>query len=356
MSPDSGAVLDGFDDDVVFTFNEVLQEQGLENLVTISPRPDEVRVSWHRTRIAVRPREGWRDGITYHVTLLPGVTDLRTNRMEEGVEVVFSTGGPIPDTHITGYALDWEGYRPAPGALIEAIRPSDSLTFVTRADSTSAFQLAALPPGPFLLLATVDQNRNNRRDSREAFDSVSVSLDSALDHVFWMFPHDTLGPRIRTLTRLDSVAVGVEFTQVLALAPPEPGDVRVLELPDSTPVPVTHILWPATYDSLQAARRDSLAALVDTVSIDSLAADTLAVDTLPTPAEAGAAEPEPQDTSVVARLLATRPPPQRQIVIQLGAPLKPGTRYAVETTVRNLLDAVATSNRSLAVPAPRDST
>ena len=67
---------------------------GLANLVTVSPRPRQVRVTWHRSSINVKPADGWRPDLVYHVVLAPGITDLRNNRMEQGFTVIFSRDAP----------------------------------------------------------------------------------------------------------------------------------------------------------------------------------------------------------------------------------------------------------------------
>ena len=124
FSPDSGAVLDGFSDDAVIQFDEVIREPsggGLERLVRLSPRHEELSVSWKRTRITVKPKGGWKSAVVYHLTLLPGVTDLQNNRSDSTRTIIFSTGGPIPDTRLTGTVINWEEGRAATGALVEAV-------------------------------------------------------------------------------------------------------------------------------------------------------------------------------------------------------------------------------------------
>jgi hypothetical protein len=111
-------VLDGFDDDLEFQFDEVIDERsgnGLDKLILLSPVTEEVSVSWKRTRITVKPKRGWLPSVVYHVTLLPGIADLRNNRLDSTRTIIFSTGGPIPDTRLTGaWATSCSRqYRPA---------------------------------------------------------------------------------------------------------------------------------------------------------------------------------------------------------------------------------------------------
>ena len=126
--PDSMAQLPGFHGDVEFRFDEVISEGStastgtgtgdLEKLILLSPTTRVPDVSWRRSRITVRPAEGWRADRVYRVELLPGVTDLRRNRSEEGKAVTFSTGGPPPSTTLRGIVVDWTSARPAPEAAL----------------------------------------------------------------------------------------------------------------------------------------------------------------------------------------------------------------------------------------------
>ncbi len=376
-TPDSGTVVTGFDDVVEFQFDEVIAEQGLERLVTISPRHDELRVSWKRRRFTVKPRDGWHSNAVYQVTLLPGVSDLQNNRTEERTTIVFSTGGDIPNTRITGSVVDWEAGRIARNALVEAIRLPDSLTYVGLTDSLGMFELFFLPSGTYLLRAGIDGNNNQRLDRREPYDSVTVVFsDSLLTRDFWTFRHDTVGPRVSDLILVDSQSVAIEFSQMLGLTLPGADAFAVWELPDSNRVPVNRVLLRAEFDSLRQAAADSAAA-VDAAAADSVRAalaDSLGVAPDSAGAPIDSAPPAPPDTVVAdttlgavpadslaaaaeadsartALLLAQRPTLFSEIVIATVEPLKPGTRYWVEATVSNLLGATLQSGRFLTVPA-----
>ncbi len=362
-SPDSGAVIADFDDDVEFQFDEVITEQGLEALVTISPRHDDLSVSWKRRRFTVKPRDGWHRNAVYQVTLRAGVTDLQNNRTEEGSTIVFSTGGDIPNTRIEGSVVDWEAGRMAAGAVVEAIRLPDSLTYVGVSDSLGAYELLYIPAGTYLLRAGVDGNNNGRINAREVYDSVTVTVSDSLMRDFWTFRHDTVGPRVNDISLTDSQSVTIGFNQMLALETPTPDAFGVWELPDSNRVSVNQVLLRAAFDSLRqaavaaaadsalAARADSLGIPIDSVAAipDSAAADTMQIGLPLAPDSlAGAAQPDspPRDS-----ILDQRPALFADIVIVTAGPLKPATRYWIEATVSNLLGAVLQSGRFLTVPA-----
>jgi Bacterial Ig-like domain len=357
ITPDSFASLPEFDGDVEFLFDEVISEGGspsqgagtgdLEKLVILSPTTEFPEVRWRRNRITVRPDEGWQRDRVYRVELLPGVTDLRRNRSDQGGLVTFTTGAPRPEKTFAGTIVDWSSARPAPLALVVALKLPDSLPYRGLADSSGQFELGPLPAGEYVVNGVLDENRNNIADPREAFDSVRVApgRDAALE--LWAFVHDTAPPRIRAVTPTDSVSATVEFSQPL-----DPrqrlqlASVRVSLLPDSTAVKITSLLPRSVDDSLhrkQPAKPDSAAA-------DTTEADTTAPRT---PAPPGA----PPRARRAPEQLTSRPALSDQLVLRPAAPWRPGARYVVEIRgVRNVTGVTGDVVGTLGVPErpPRD--
>jgi len=351
-SPESLAVLPGFAGDVTFRFDEVISEgsspsQGtgtgdLERLIILSPttRPPEVR--WRRDHITVRPHEGWVANRVYRVQLLPGIVDLRNNRQTDGGTVLtFTTGAARPTLTLTGTVQDWVAGRAAAGALVEAVRAPDSLVYRTVADSSGAYALGPLPPGPYLVYASIDQNRNMVRDPREAFDSARVGAAESKVATLWTFPHDTTGPRIQTITVNDSASATITFSQPLDPTQRIPAtDVSVRVLPDSAPVPAVSILPPPADDSAfgrrpdttTRARADTLARRPDTTG---KAADTTH-------------RRAPADTARAPG----RPALMTRMVLRIGGHWTAGARYVVAVRgVRNVNRVAADASGGLAVPA-----
>ncbi len=349
VRPDSGAVLPRFNDAAEFQFDEVVTEptgQTASRLFLLSPRPRELDVDWKRTRLTVKPSGGWRQGVVYRLTLLPQVTDLRSNRLETGRVIVFSIGRPIPETSIAGRVVDWEAGRTARAALVEAVAVPDSTVYFTQTDSTGQFDLTAIPPGIYTLYGTIDGNNNQVRDRGEAFDSMTVALDSMLGQVFWAFRQDTLGPQIQAATRADSQTIAIEFTQALAPGPVDTAAIQVFALPDSSPVGVQTVWTQAQYDSVRAAERDRARAAVDSARADSAAADSVAAPRPPVQAPPAAAP----DTTPAAQLVAQRPPLISRIFLRLTAPVRPGDRFLITSRLANVLGAVADSRSVLVIP------
>ena len=377
--PESLATYPDFHGDVEFLFDEVVAEgsqpsQGLgtsdlERLVLLSPAREVPVVKWKRDRITVHPREGWKPDRVYRVELLPGIFDLRRNRSDSRVVVTFSTGAPLPSMRLSGQAIDWVGQKLGRGAVIEAVLSPDSLVYRAIADSSGRFSIGPLPQGEYLVFASLDQNRNLRRDGREAFDSSRVRPDSTTAPLLWIFPHDTIGPKIKAVTPIDSLSATVEFTQPLdPNQQMDPASVRLRLLPDSIPVAV-HSLLPKRLD-------DSLQALARAQADSAKPADTAAVAPLRKPGEKpgaekpGGARPTPgpaapagrrtetQSDTTMRKLLSQRPPLTDKLILRAEGAFTPVAKYVLEVNgIRNVNRAAADAWGGLSVPkAPRPTT
>ena len=383
VTPESGAVVPALKGDAVIEFDEVIDEMpgsrggggggggaaaitGLAHQIVLSPVDGEVRVSWHRSAIHVKPAEGWKPNRVYHLELLPGIVDLRRNIMKKGTTVIFSTGAPLPHAALAGTALQWVEQRVLTGGVIRAAPLPDTVAYVTLTDSAGDFHLSDIPPGRYLVWAIQDQNNNRQLDRREAFDSVTVAVDSSANAVLWAFAHDTVGPRIRGVDPVDSVACRIQFTAPLdPRRPLDTARVRVFALPDTTPVAVRALFTSAQYDSLQAKAR----ALADSLR---RAKDTTAHRAAPAPGAPRApavAGPPPRvpigrdtaaarvDTTKIRQLLKQRPVPSDRLVVQTAQPLEPGKKYLIRVhDATNLNGAVAAEAHGvLTVPVPKPS-
>ena len=391
-----------FHGDANIQFDEVIDEMAgsdgagtlspLEKQVLLSPVAGRVKVSWHRTRVSVKPKEGWKRRV-YRLEIMPGFSDLRRNRTDSAKVVLFSTGPEIGHARIGGIALKWLDQAVLVRALIEAVPLPDSVGYLTLADSGGQFNLTNLQPGHYIVYAMADDNGDRRRGLREAYDSVEVTLDSTTNVALYTFPHDTVPPRPRAATSIDSISVRVEFSQ--ALDPAKALDtthVRLLELPDSTPVAIAAILTQRAFDSLTAAataarqKADSAAAAAaaaaahDTTKRPAMVHDTAGrpnihppvppgtpVPPPPPPRQPSGARAEPSrtppkvyvDSTLVKQLLAQRPIPSDKIVIRLVQRLRPDARYVVRiTAATNLIGKTGDGDIGFTVPKPvvRDTT
>ena len=366
--PESGAVVPNPRGAAVIQFDGVIDEQGggggtgatagLGSRILLSPTAGPVDVSWHRSSIHVKPKEGWKPGRVYQLQVLPGIADLRRNVLKDRRTIVFSTGPAIPHASLSGAAVMWVEQRALVGGLIRAQLLPDTVAYLALVDSSGAYRLDDLPPGRYAVFAIADQNGNRARDRREAYDSALVTIDSSATAVLWAFVHDTAGPRLRQVDPVDSLTARLTFTQPLdPTLPLESLVVRVLALPDSTPVRVRGITTQALHDSLAARARaaaDSARAAQDTTKRPPARRDTTPPapreDTLVVRPGAGGAA---RDTSGLRALLAQRPVPQDRLVLEVESALAPGRYYVEVRGARNLNGAAGGGHVVLVVQKPK---
>ena len=346
VSPDTNAV-NFSSKSAVFVFDETINDRGTDaqdvsNMFLVSPSDGTPRIGYHRTRIEVRPRHGFRPNTAYTITLLPGLSDLRSNTMKGGATVVFSTGPTIPTARITGIAFDWVSGQPAARALIEATTP-DSVVYLAQADSAGRFSVGPLDAGSYLVRATVDQNNNHRADRGESWDSLRVTAPSRAPVELLTASRDTLPARLATVALTDSVTLSLTFDRLLDPTQQfAPASFRVAGA-DSVPIPITAVRTAAQEAELARTRQRQAA---DSVR----RADSLARRPLPQiqPPAATAQDSQPKPS---------RPAPFTAINVVLARPLPPSTPYRARVTgVRALSGRTAESERLFTTPrtaAPR---
>jgi hypothetical protein len=375
--PESGAVRADFKGDAVVRFDELIDEMGgaggegkgggplsgLPSRIVLSPVAGPVHVSWHRSSLHIKPREGWKQGRVYHLEILSGITDLRHNVMKQGKKVIFSTGPALPHAALSGTVLQWVEQRIVPQALIRAAHLPDTVAYMTFTDSAGAFSLRDIPAGRYRVYAIQDQNSNRQRDDREAFDSITLTVDTSRSAVFWAFAHDTLGPRLQDAAPADSVTFRMTFSsQINPYLPLDTARVRVFALPDTTAVPVRTVWTNTVFDSLQARERaiaDSLKRAKDTTAHGAVKRDSA-----PPPRAVVGARPRPGvqeeigaariDTAYMRQLLRTRPVPTDRWVVRMRTVLVPGKKYLVRVRATNLNGATANGEAVLSIK--KDST
>ena len=257
VTPDTNAV-NVTDKVVQFYFDETINDRGtgaqeLDNYFLVSPSDGATKLSWHRSRIDISPRHGFRPNTAYTITLLPGLADLRNNVMKAGTTVVFSTGPTIPKLKIQGVAFDWVTGAPV-HAFIEAITP-DSVFYLAQADSSGRFTVGPLTEGTYLVRAFVDANGNRALDGRsEPYDTVRVTVPNSAALQLLTAPRDTLPARIGTPAVTDSVTLSVPFDRLVDPNQPlAPASFRLVGS-DSVDVPILAALSPLALKAADSVR------------------------------------------------------------------------------------------------------
>jgi hypothetical protein len=342
----------------------VLSDRELDKLFLLSPQEGKPRVLWHRDRLEVRPRRGFRPNTAYSVTMLPGVTDLRGNTLRTGRTVLFSTGQAIPPFWVLGRVFDWMNERVAPRALVEVIRRPDSLPYVGVADSSGQFQVGPLEQGTYTVRAILDNNNNRLLDPNEPWDSVAVTVATTSPFVELLAaPRDTIPPRLLTVNAPDTLTLIAAFDRPLDPGAPITLASFIVAGADSARLRIKSVRTRAQDDSAQRAARDS----ANAAQRDSIArSDTTRRDTTRRDTTRRDSVRVRLDTAPLGRLnlnvapKPSRPAPPKEIAIHLDTltPLRPGTVYRVTAlNMRGLLGRPRTSERVFTMPRARvDST
>jgi hypothetical protein len=346
VTPDTNAVNVGAKV-ATFYFDETINDRGTDaqdvtNMFLVSPSDGTPKVSYHRSRIDVRPRHGFRPNTAYTITLLPGLSDLRANTMKTGYSVVFSTGATIPALRIAGTAFDWVAGTPVPRALIEATSP-DSVVYLAQSDSLGRFTVGPLNPGSYLVRMTVDQNQNHRADRGESFDTLRVVAPHPAPVELLAASRDTLPARVSSVTLADSTSLRVSFDRLLDPAQQFTAANFFLAGADSVRIPITAVRSPIEDAARDSARQKTLADSVRRA--DSLAGRPRPA---PQPAPVAAADSVPKPS---------RPAPFTTVSLEIARPLAPSTTYRLRVTTIKALSGRATgSERTFTTqktPTPR---
>jgi Bacterial Ig-like domain len=345
-----------------FYFDETVNDRGtgaqeIDAHFLVSPSDGFATVEWHRSRIDVRPRHGFRANTAYTITLLPGLTDLQNNVMKTGATLVFSTGPVIPPYRIKGIIFDWIAEHPAPLGYIEAVSP-DSTVYLAQADTGGRFSIGPLNPGSYLVRGILDVNNNRALDRNESFDTVRVSVPQPTAQVELLAaPRDTLPVRLLTVTASDSVTLRITFDRsVDPTKPVTPATFRLLAS-DSTVIPISAVLSP-----LQERQADSVARLVavdSTRRADSLARRADSIAGKPLTPVAPVRPPE-----VVAPVSGAKPPPPpppkpsqptpfATVTVKVGKTLAFNAEYRLTATgLLSLSGRTQESERRFTTPKP----
>ncbi|HXT18376.1 MAG TPA: Ig-like domain-containing protein [Gemmatimonadaceae bacterium] len=365
ISPESGATNVNIKSAEI-KFDEVVSDRpsgsatDLDQLFLISPRDGAASVSWHRDRITLKPRKGFRANTAYRITMLPGLADLRGNVRKDALTILFATGASFPPYGIIGRVFDWATQQPARGAYVEASVVGDTtLAYITATDSLGQFDVGPLAAGSYRVRAIIDANSNRTLDRGEKWDTVTTQVTTFRPTVELLaIERDTIAANFSRFTVDDSVTLHVEFDRPLdPLLPLQPA-LFTLQRPDSSQLEITSVQWAAAFNHAKA--------VADSVRADSAArarpdtAGARAAPPAPTPPPAAAPQvpgfrppPPPPKPSQL--------PPENTIVIKVAptTPMLVGKSYRLSARgIRNLLGKSRPIARTFTVPkpVPRDTT
>ncbi len=340
-------------------FDEVINQrpQGatdLAGLFLISPWDGDPNVGWHRSRITIRPRHGFRRNTVYTITMLPGIVDLHNNVRRNGATLTFSTGPSIPATIVHGRVFDWLTGQVAPRAFVQAFKPTDTtLVFVAEADSNGLFILPHLAPAEYVVRGFVDANHNRKLDRTEIWDTVHINLVDSGRVELLAFSHDTIGPHISEVTVRDSVTLRVTLDRGLDTTTRISPALFTLKDKDSALVAISGARSAAAYDSAaDSATRARTDSIFRSDSARRAAAGLGITDTALARRREARLAARRDSVARLRRPRPSKPSPVHEIVVQLATPLKPGYYRLSAANLRGLLGKERSSDRVFNVPKP----
>jgi hypothetical protein len=249
------------------------------------------------------------------------------------LQTVFATGSVIPNGVVRGLVFDWLQQRPAPGARIEALTGGDTvLRYIATADSVGRFALPHLPAGAWRITAYTDQNNNRVLDRRrEIWDSTSVAVTDSARTEFYLFAHDSVGPRMSDVKEIDSLTIRVKFDRPLAPgAPLTLSNFTLIRASDSTVIPLRAVSSAGAFDSAAVLRKkavDDSIARADTSAAgrrNRARADSVRARQRSDSISAAQQEAMRAARDTVVREVAPKPnrrAPLSELVVQTAAPL-----------------------------------
>lgn len=332
---------------VVIRFDERISEQlqgvrNWEEAVLVSPMTSPVRVDAGRRSVRISLVRDWEPNRVYRVVVRPVFRDLFRNQRGEPVDLVFSTGAPIPESAMAGFATDRLTGGPTAEARVEAVREADQTRFVAVTDTSGFFAFPFMGSGTYRLRAWVDQNRSLEPDFTEIQDSARVVLagvDTAIVELALLRP-DTTAPRLARAEALDTVRIRLHFDDYFAPGAID-GEAVLFSLPDSTRIGQGELFHATRLDSLLAPDEDAAALRRETRAVlDSLRRADPQADT----AAPATVEQEQEAEEIARRRLSDgprqrtgpqrpqAPRPAQQLILLAPGPLTPGSEYLVRVS------------------------
>lgn len=341
VEPEAMSVVPGWKGPVVIRFNERISQRGIDQAVSVSPETGEVEVEKGRRELRVSLKGGWEPDRIYRIVVDPVIQDLFGNTRTDPIDLVFSTGSPIPATTLAGQVLDRLTGKPVQGARVEATHRVDSLTYVATTDTAGLFAMRHIPAGEYDVRAYLDRIPNRLVDFSEPVDSGAVTMSATDTTIVWfaVLPGDTTPARVTGANAPDTTHVKVRLDDFLDPAVPLEGvRIELLLLPDSSLTVAAEAMHVHEYEALVASRKaaldsagvapDSVGGLPDSGGAAAGGA-AAGADTAAAPGERASAGGASRDTAA--------PLPVREFVAVPTSPLPPATRFVIRVDgIRNI--------------------
>lgn len=206
----------------------------LSTLILVNPRTPTFDIRLEDETITLSPDAPMADGVTYMVTVLPGIEDRDGNRTVRPRTILFSTGGERPITLSIVRVTIQQDSVPAPLARYQLEGLGHDLDYTMVADSQGRIEMEGVAYGRYEGTAWVERVRPEgwqMTDEPGARDSFELSVDRrAHEATYRIAVVDTTAPLVVTVETPESRTLRITLDDPLAAEPPlDAGAVRLWE-------------------------------------------------------------------------------------------------------------------------------
>jgi hypothetical protein len=218
-------------------FDEPIGERGLtdlSNLILVNPDSPEFDIRLDGEEITLSPNAPMADGVTYMVTILPGLQDRDGNATSSARTILFSTGGERPITLSIVRATIVQDSVPAALARYHLEALGHELDYTMQADSQGRIEMEGVAYGSYEATAWIERVRPDgwqMTDEPGARDTFEISAEErAHEATYRIAVVDTTAPVIVRVETPESRTLSVTLDDDLAAEPPvTAGSVRLWE-------------------------------------------------------------------------------------------------------------------------------
>lgn len=210
---------------ISFQFDEFVNRNSVTSNITIEPDLGlRYSLDWRRKTLNVKFENELPDSTTIIVTLEPGVTDTRSNKIGSPIKVAFSTGDEIDEGRVLGRirsAETGEGVEDATVLLYrEPVNLNEAATYKAQTDTGGVFEFAYLREGRYQALYLDDRNRNKTweaaSENAQPFHDQFIRLEKAASDTLapiYIVQRDTLAPELLGVGLLSSQRLRFRFDE-----------------------------------------------------------------------------------------------------------------------------------------------
>lgn len=210
------------DQEITLVFDDILDyrmERELSRLIVTNPSVPEFEIELDDEIVVLKPQGSLIEGITYSVTLLPGLEDRDGNASIEPRTLLFGVGGVEPITLSLVRATIMEDTLPADGAWYRLENTDRDFRYDMVADSLGRVSLEAVAYGTYVATAWREQVRPDGWQITEepgARDTFELSTDSrAHETTYAIAVVDTTAPIVTRVETPTPTTVRVRFDDVM---------------------------------------------------------------------------------------------------------------------------------------------